>query len=119
VYLEGTSSAVMFKYGEPLAFALRSFETFEKLRNQKNSLKFAIEQLAVRDGKRYATKVYVPLDIERLEPPRFALTSVGPYIATQSVLLTPRAPLAPGQYAFTRGGILDGRTYGTFGIVDR
>jgi len=119
VYLDGPSSSVTFPDGEPHAFTLRSFETVEKLQNVKDSLRYEIEYLAVRDDKRYATKVYVPLDIADLGPPRFGLAAGRPYIATQSILLTPRTPLAPGQYAFTRGGILNGGMYGTFAIANR
>ena len=115
VYIDGPSSSATFPFGEPHAFTLRSSESFEKLRNQK----YELEYLAVRDGKRYVTKLYVPLDIENLGPPKFGMAAGRPYIATQSYLFTPRTPLRPGQYAFTRGGVLDGGMYGTFAIVER
>jgi hypothetical protein len=34
-------------------------------------------------------------------------------------VLTPAAPLTPGQYAFSPGGVMDAGGHGAFGIVEQ
>lgn len=121
VYLEGAASPITFRYGEPHAFALRSFDaSVEKLRNEKKDyLRYQIEHLAVKGGKRYATKVYVPLDIESYGQPKYGLSRGKVDVPAHSYLFTPRTKLPPGQYVFAWGGMFDGAAYGAFAIVDR
>lgn len=120
VYLVGPGSPVVFKYGEPLVIAFRTVQTPEKLKDQtKNHRQFQIEHLAVKDGKRYATKVYVPLAIESYGQPKSGLVPGQKNMPAQSYLFTPRTQLPPGEYAFTYGGLIDEGSFGAFAIADR
>ena len=65
-YLPGAASTIAIPYGEPLVFASRDVSLPEvRLKNPF----YKIEPLAVKDGKRYATKQYIPLDVETYGQP--------------------------------------------------
>jgi hypothetical protein len=122
VHFEGAASPVVFTYGEPLLFATRTVWSPEQLLKQTDERQtYRLERLAVKDGKRYASKEYVLLDVEPYGKPVHGLTGGKGKndLPAYAYLLKPRATLLPGQYAFTYGGMFDGFPQGAFAIAER
>lgn len=105
-YLPGAESPTTFPLGEPHMFAVRLLgpPTLEEQRKQPT---YKLEQLAVKDGKRYGTKNFIPLDV----------TSYGQIVygldankkrnrGALTFLFTTRQALPPGEYAFSISGLI-------------
>jgi hypothetical protein len=122
VHFEGAESPIVFKYGEPIVFATRTFFSLEQLRKEKAETRtYRLERLAVKDGRRYASRVYVLLDIEEYGKPVYGLSGGKGKndLPAYAYLMKPQTTLVPGQYAFTYGGMLEGFAQAAFAIAER
>ena len=103
-YLPGAST-VAFLSGEPQVFAGLRFGTTTLEDERKHADK--LERLAVKDGKRYATGSFVPLDVTSHGEAVFGLDpDKKKNRGAMTFLFTPRQPLPPGEYAFSFSGLL-------------
>jgi hypothetical protein len=105
-YLDGSSSPVVIRADEPQGFAIRMLggnrggsPTADEA--QKH---FLLTKLQSAEGRRYLTRVVVQFDVRSygratpgVDPKRFERLAV-------SFLLTPKTPLAPGEYVIRMGG---------------
>jgi TPR repeat protein len=123
-YLDGASSPVTFRQGEPLAFAYRrdgSPSDIERVR--KGQLRtpdqilhdvntYHLEFLSVSDlGRRYGTGKFVPMTGE---PYGEVVSGVNPKKQKeigQAFLFKPSRPLAPGEYVLLFGSLLVAPSY--------
>jgi hypothetical protein len=107
-YVEGSSSPVVIRAGEPQSFAIRMMgggSRSAKAPTADEAQKhFLLTKLQSADGRRYLTKVDVQFDVRAygratpgLDPKRFER------IAT-SFQLTPRTALGPGEYVIYMAG---------------
>jgi len=107
-YLEGSSSPVVIKAGEPQSFAIRMMGSGGRWGKEPTADEaqkhFLLTKLQSADGRRYLTKVDVQFDVRTygrgapgLDPKRFER------LAT-SFQLTPRTLLGPGEYVIYLAG---------------
>jgi hypothetical protein len=140
-YIEGVTSPVTFKAGEPQEFVIRLMgpgDSWGKyLSPAELRMHIGLGPLLVQDGEnqrgksvagRFITKTAIPFDIEPFGQPTLGLDPKNPVRAAQSLLLTPRVPLPPGKYQIGIVGVhnfelvhnaLVGREYWAFDIVSR
>ena len=111
-YIKGDVSPIAFPYGEPLVFASRSLTPPEE---QPKVSFHKLEALAVKDGKRYASKVYFEVEAKPYgQPARGLDTNKKKDRPAYAYLFTPRKTLPPGEYALTLFGLTsDGGHFGT------
>jgi hypothetical protein len=109
VSIKGIASPVAFPVDEPHAFVVSKFAGPEKIAEwqKKTFLAINIEPLAIQKEQRYATKVYLPLDITTYGDPQSGRDEKGKPWTRWNYQITPRAPLRPGQYAITDGGMFN------------
>ncbi len=102
-YLPGATSPVAFPYGEPHVFAARYFgpPSLEEARRW-----YKLERLAVKDGKRYGTKIYVPLQVTTHGEVVHGLDPTKKNRGALTFLYTPVERLAPGEYALSLSGLI-------------
>jgi hypothetical protein len=105
--LPGAAASVAFPYGEPLVFAaaLEGPPKPEEQRKKRN-----LERLALKDGKRYATNDYEPLEVTDTGE---QVTLFAPYDKKRKKPLLHRVywfrpirRLAAGEYALSSGMIM-------------
>ena len=115
-YLPGAASAVSFPYSERYMFAARVLDGFvgwgnkkpETLESQRESPTYKLERMSVKDGRRYATNVFVPLDVATYGEVVYGLDWTTSNRSARTFLYTPREPLPTGEYALSTSGVLPG-----------
>jgi hypothetical protein len=131
-YLEGSSSPVVIRTGEPQSFAIRMMGgggRWGKAPTPEEAQKhFLLTKLQSADGRRYLTKVDVQFDVRTFGRPTPGLDPKRFERLATSLQLTPRTMLAPGEYVIYMAGTANFEFVGTlstggdrwaFAIVDR
>jgi hypothetical protein len=115
-YIKGDVSPVAFPYGEPLAIASRSLSPPA---DQPKVSYYKFEALAVKDGKRYASKVYFEVEVKPYGQPLQGLDkNKKKDRPAYAYLYMPRKLLPPGEYALTPFGLTsDGGHFGTMTLT--
>jgi hypothetical protein len=123
VSIKGVASPITFPHDEPHVFVVTRFLTQQGLADQQKRGLFGgvVESLAIEKDRRYATKVYVPIDVELYGEQKITYDEKKRPVTRQNYKITPRAPLRPGQYAITPSGMWQEHvvppTVAAFGIV--
>jgi hypothetical protein len=131
-YLEGSSSPVVIRTGEPQSFAIRMMGgggRWGKAPTPEEAQKhFLLTKLQSADGRRYLTKVDVQFDVRTFGRPTPGLDPKRFERLATSLQLTPRTMLAPGEYVIYMAGTANFEFVGNlstggdrwaFAIVDR
>jgi hypothetical protein len=131
-YLEGSSSPVVIRAGEPQSFAIRMMgggSRWGKAATPEEAQKhFLLTKLQSADGRRYLTRVDVQFDVRTFGRPTPGLDPKRFERLATSLQLTPRTMLAPGEYVIYMAGTANLEFVGNmssgvdrwaFAIVDR
>jgi hypothetical protein len=131
-YLEGSSSPVVIRAGEPQSFAIRMMGgggRWGKAPTPEEAQKhFLLTKLQSADGRRYLTKVDVQFDVRAFGRPTPGLDPKRFERLATSLQLTPRTMLAPGEYVIYMAGTANFEFVGNlstggdrwaFAVVDR
>jgi hypothetical protein len=131
-YLEGSSSPVVIRAGDPQSFAIRMMgggSRWGKAPIPEEAQKhFLLTKLQSADGRRYLTKVDVQFDVRAFGRPTPGLDPKRFDRLATSLQLTPRTMLAPGEYVIYMAGTANLEFVGNmssgvdrwaFAIVDR
>jgi hypothetical protein len=105
-YIEGVTSPVVFKAGEPQQFVIRLMSPGDRYGRELNSAELlkhvGLMRLAVQNIKkhdeRFLTKLNIPLDVQTYGQSTLGLDPKKPERAAQSFRLTPLTALTPGEY---------------------
>lgn len=105
-YLDGPTSDKAFATSDTHRFVTRELQSRDDIRKGKLP-SYKLEELAVKDGRRYGTKAFVDIDIVRVGEPEFgADPDRKKDRGWVTFALTPRIRLAPGEYAFSTSGLV-------------
>ena len=107
-YLEGAQSTVTIQQGEPLVFVGRLDGSPKYLENYRKAIPvmFRLEFLFVsKDGKRYATRKYVPMEGGPYGEVIPGVSPKNPKDVGQAFTARPVGQLPPGEYALTGFGM--------------
>ena len=105
-YLEGAASPTVVAGRAGLRFFVRELMSRDDIQKGKLT-RYKLEDLAVKDGRRYGTKAFVDIEIVRVGEPEFGKDPDRKKDrGWVTFALTPRTPLAPGEYAFSMSGLV-------------
>jgi len=95
IYCEGEASSVVFKPGEAQVLAVRLLDPSGRLKHEPPG---QVTQMHVQDGRRFLTKLELPLEARKYGNPTPGLDSKNPDRLAWSYQLVPRQTLPPGEY---------------------
>ena len=108
-YFEGASSPAAFKAGESVVLAVRMLGAADRWGKDATPAEVqkhvVLTRLQVAEGRRYLTKVDIPLDIQTYGKPTPGMDARKPDRYAVSFQLTPRTPLVPGEYVVYMAGM--------------
>ncbi len=118
MYIEGAASSVVFKPGEAQVLAVRFLAPGDRW-GQETTVEavqrhLLLTRLAVQDGKRFITKVNVPVDVRSYGHPTPGLDSKQTNRPAASFQLIPRQTLPPGEYVVYMAGTHNGELVKNF-----
>jgi hypothetical protein len=131
-YFDGASSPATFRASDNVVLAVRMFGAGDRWSKDATPAEVqkhvVLTRLQVAEGRRYLTKVDVPLDIETYGKPTPGMDSRKPERIAVSFQMKPRTPLVPGEYVVYMAGIQNsafvsnanaGGERWAFSVVDR
>ena len=108
-YFEGAASPATFKASDTVVLAVRMFGAADRWSKDATPAEVqkhvVLTRLQVAEGRRYLTKVDVPLDIETYGKPTPGMDSRKPERVAVSFQMKPRTPLVPGEYVVYMAGV--------------